>query len=316
MKSSKKIILLSIPIIILIVLFLIIKSFFVCNVSDKEAIILAKAFCNKMGITYSLEPLISYTSFDSPVINSRVKEVDFGEYLSEITIYINCRNEEVVYYDNKKIKESVRKKYKIPILITEPRNWPPFLSENKAKEIILSIANKISLPADVELSKLSLDKDYGYWIGYWERKHNGFPYDMDSIRIKIMAVDGEFYEYKKRYFGEPCPTEVKVTREEAIQEGWRQVTRLFKKVDWNKYKDAYEIGLVELKIVQPNVLFGKLTPIGSTKSRLAWVVVYGLKDRLDEHKMKEVDYMLSMTIKIDAATKKFLGGGINYADHD
>jgi hypothetical protein len=310
MKSSKKIILLSISIIILIALFLVIKSLFICNVSDKEAIALAKAFCNKMGVNCSQEPWIFDTDFVLPIKNSKVKMVDFGKNDKDISISISCHNKEVCFFANWKIKKSVFKKYNISSIITnEPRKWPPLLPESKSKEIIFTIANKIGLPSDVEFSKLSLDKYYGYWIGYWTRKHNGFPYELDFIEIKILAIDGEFYVYRKWFFGKPCPTEVKITKEEAIKEGWRQVTRVFTKVDWKNHKDDYRVKSAELKIVQPNVISGQFSSFLSTNSRLAWVLIYGLKEQPDERKLQEVDYMEQMTIKIDAATKEFLGGG-------
>lgn len=309
MKSRKKIIFLSIPIIILIILFLIIKTLFFCNVSDNEAIELAKAFCNKMGVKYSHEPWISDSMYETLILNSKVKIVEFGQKGdSIISIFVNCRNKEVVYFSNRKITESVYDKYNISSIITnEPRKFPPFLSESKAKEIIFSIAEKINLPSDAEFSKLSIDKNFGYWIGHWKRKYKGFFYDEDfnSITITIMAIDGEFYNYRKRFFGQPCPTNVKITREEAKKESWRQLNRIFSSKSWNEDKDIYEIKSDDLKIVQPNAFFGRFSPLYSTKSRLAWVVVYGFKKEPEEPTMLPE----RITVNIDAETKKFLGGG-------
>ncbi len=70
---------------------------------------------------------------------------------------------------------------------------------------------------------------------------------------------------------------------------------------------------VELKIVQPNVFLGYVIPIWKSKnSRLAWVVEYELRGEPDpmkyENKRADFNYHDKFVIKIDAATKKFLGG--------
>lgn len=286
------------------------KPTFSCAISDKEARASTKIFCNKMGIIFSQEPWVMETDYVWRIDNSEVKEVAFGErgdYRGFIKV--SCNDKEVVFYLNSELRNQIQKKFKISSITTEPHNWPPFLSEEKAKEIIFSIAKKIGSPPDVEFYQLGLDKENGIWSGNWIRKHNGYIYEKDGIRIEIMAVDGEFYSYSKSYYGKPCPTDVKVNKEDAINEGWQQIYRLFKEVNWNKQKPDYEIKSAELKIVQPNTLAGKIITHHSTESRLAWVVVYGLKIKPDRYKLAEVSYLQRMTIKIDAATKKFLGGG-------
>lgn len=281
-----------------------------CNLSDREAIDAAVSFYKKSGAILSNEPWVFRKNYILRMDNSEVKEVVIGERGDfKGFIKVACNNKEVVYYDNSDLEQRVRKKYKISNVTTEPRNWPPFLSENKAKEIIFSIARRIGFPPDVEFAQLGLDKENGTWSGYWHRKYNGYKYEIDSIRIQIMAVDGEFYSYGKTYFGKPCPTEVKVNKEEAVEEGWRNIARLFgKSVDWGKNKRDYEIKSAELQIIQPNTLAGQIVRQHSTESRLAWVIVFGLKTTPDPKKLDEVNYLKRIMIKIDAASKKFLGG--------
>lgn len=276
-----------------------------CNVSDEAAIASAKSFCKKVGISFSREP--SVTGVNESIIDgsSLTKQIEFGEKgNSKGSINVSCVTKDVQYYFNSELRDYVRKKYKIPSVTSEPHNWPPFLSEDKAKKIMFSVAKRIGLPPDVEFSQLSIDKENGKMSGKWVRKHNGYPYAGDGIRVEIMAVDGEFVFYSKNYSGKPCPTEIKVSKKEAIKESWRQIERLFgESSGWNRHEDDYEIKSAELKIIQPNVLDGRMVSRRSTESRLAWVIEYKLKNR-----GRREDSLLSITIKIDAGTKKFLGG--------
>ncbi len=294
--------------VLVVVLFFFIKTIFGCSISDKEAITKAKEFCSKMNVRFSQEPRIFDSHDARPILNAQVKEVAFGERgNAEIEIRINCRTRHVESFFNWGIRRQIKKKYNIPSVTTEPYNWPPFLSKREAKKIIYSFADKINIPADVEFYDLSLNKDDGVWRGWWIRKHNNYPYEKDGMGISILAVDGEFFSFGESFSGEPCPTEVEVSKEAAIEEGWRQIERLFSNVNWIKYKNEYAVTSADLKIVQPNVLFGRIVPFFSTKSRLAWTIVYELK-KLDKNTVVAVDFKHHMTIKIDAATRKLLGG--------
>ncbi len=286
------------------------KSTLACNMTDKDALSSAKNLCKKMGIDYSQEPWVLRTRYAWSIDNSEVKDVEFGKRGDyKISVDVNCATKEADAFFNWDIKRRVRKKYKISPVTTEPRNWPPFLSESKAKGKIFAIARKIGLPSDVEFSQLGLDKNNGYWTGDWKRKYMGYEYETDTISITIMAVDGELFSYYRNYYGKPCPTEVKVNKEEAIEQGWSEISRLFGKVVyWWKYKRDYEIKSAELRIVQPNTLAGQIVRQHSTESRLAWVIDYGLKTTPTPQKLNEVSYLQLITIKIDAATMKFLGG--------
>ncbi len=294
--------------IVTIGLFFFIRTILGCSISDKEAIAIAKDFCTKVNISFSQEPQVLDSHYIWLMLNAKVKDIAFGERgNTEKEIRVSCDKRQVVDFFDWAISRHVRKKYKVSSVTTEPHNWPPFLSESKAKETIFSVADKIGLPSDVEFSKLLLFKDEGIWKGWWIRKHNGYSYEDDRIEISIMAVDGELFIYGKTFRGKPCPTGVKINKVEATEEGWIHIKRIFPAVDWNKYQQAYKIKSAELKIVQPNVLAGKIIPWFSTKSRLAWKIIYELEpsgqDRLSAPEFKQ-----QIIIKIDAATKKFLGG--------
>ncbi len=275
-----------------------------CNISDQAAIRSANEFCKRLGIKFSKEPRILTTDYALTLTNSERKTVVFGErgYFKGF-IDVSCDNKEVDSYLNSEIRDKVRKKYNISPVTGGPHNGPPFLSEIEAKKKIFSIAKRVGLPPDVEFTQqLSIDKENGRISGQWRRKLNGYPYEDNRIQIEIMAVDGEFISYSRMYYGKNCPTEVKVTKEEAIKEGLKQIDRLFHPIPWSFRRHV--IYSAELKIVQPNTLAGKIVRQHSTESRLAWVLQYELKNA-DNRKAESLQMV---KIIIDAATKKFLGG--------
>ncbi|NVN98430.1 MAG: hypothetical protein HXX17_03830 [Geobacteraceae bacterium] len=276
-----------------------------CNVSDKEALTTAKNFCRKVNVKFSSEPVVRRVNESIVDGRAMTKQVEFGEKgQSKGSFKIGCNDKDVVFYLNSETIDHVWNKYSIPKVTTKPHNWPAFLSENEAKEIMLSNLNKIGMPQGVEFAGIDIDKQNGRMSGRWVKKYKGFPYEGDGIIIGIMAVDGEFVSYSKSYYGKPCPTEVNVNKAEAIKEGWKQIERLFGgQSDWNRHEDDYEIKSAELKIVQPNVLAGRIVSRRSPESRLAWVIEYKLKDKL-----KQADSLLLLKMKIDAGTRKFLGG--------
>lgn len=285
------------------------KATFGCRITDDKALIEVKNFLPKVGIQNTQVPWILDTSFTRPILNSRVKEVALGARGDfKRNLEVSCNNGEVVSFFNWVARDNLIKKYNISTNTNIPPKWPKFLNENDARIAILRYANMIGLPADVAYVDCRLEKHDGYWRGSWKRMLNGYAYEEDAVDIQILAVSGELFSYYKRYDGKPCPTEVHVTKEQAIEEGWLQIQRLFGKVDWNKYKQDYEIKSAELKIVQPNTLLGRMFLWHSTESRLAWVIEYRLKVEPDMQKLIDVKYLTQITIKIDAATKKFLGG--------
>lgn len=69
------------------------------------------------------------------------------------------------------------------------------LSEAEAKEAIVGLASRIALPPDFELNTIKLDKKDGFWVGNWKRKYRGYPFEKDSISIRIREGDDEFFSY-------------------------------------------------------------------------------------------------------------------------
>lgn len=155
---------------------------------------------------------------------------------------------------------------------------------------------------------MSLDKTYnGAWIGHWKRVHNGYLYENDSLSVAIMAINGEFYSYAKHFLGKPCSTDVKIPKDRAIEVSRGKVSDLLRGDMAKKHLQDFVVTSSELKIIQPNTIFGFLTPFHSTDSRLAWVVTYSLPSN-DLKLAEEVNFSDKFVIKVDAATGKVIGG--------
>lgn len=277
------------------------------SVSNEEAIRITKGYCQKMGVAsdpWDGEPWVLARK-NGMFISDKIIEVVVGKRkYFKIIATVDCVDKQVTQFINSGIKEKVFGKYKIDRDNRKPRKWPTFLPESRAKEIIFALADKIYLPKDIELSKVQINEEDGTWNAAWIRKHNGYVYEENYVCISIMAVDGEFYSYVKRFQGKPCSTEVKITKEEAIQKGWKKVSNYLDYV-----KLGYEVESAELKIVQPNAFFGFVLPMWkSKKSRLAWVINYAPKKPLGDSKRMETGYHDRFVIKIDADNKSFLGG--------
>ena len=301
------------------------------HISDDEAVKIASTFLTKAGIPYSSQPHIEnlkkpempffFNVLDFVLGNivfnhNNGKKVIVGEELKEDHYLSINDSKEVGYYSNRKIEKEVYKKYNISPDNRKPRNWPTLLTESKAKELAVYYANKIGLPKDVEFSQMYLNLQYnGTWDATWIRKLNGYPYEGDSCHVSIMAIDGELHSYNKRFSGKPCPTVVKVTKEEAIEKGWEKVTSIFNSEKSKKVKNEYDVTSSELMIVQPNVFLGRVIPNvfwKSKNSRLAWVIRYRLKAEPTvngyESKLYQFGHHGDFKIYVDAANKRILGG--------
>lgn len=283
---------------------------FSCTLTDKEAIQITKKFCGMMNVAIDSEPWVLGKRREHLIMFDQVKEVVVGPRGSfTVSVDVNCNNKEVLRFDHLKVRDQEFAKYNIPVDNRKPRNWPTLLTENKAKEIAYSYANKIGLPQDVVFSRMSLDKTYnGTWNAHWQRIHNGYPYEDGSLTISVMAIDGEFYSYGKFFQGKPCPTDVKVSKEKAIEVGRNRVLKMLPDDKANKHIKDYVVTSSELKIVQPNAIFGFITPFHWANSRLAWVVTYTLGDTNNFKSVEDVNFADRFIIKIDAATGSVIGG--------
>lgn len=282
---------------------------FNCNVSDDNAIKIFKTFCNKIGIKREAEPWVLRTYKDNIFFGNKLKQVVIGNKGSfKQTIEIACSNKDIVGCSDLEQRNRVFRKYNIKVNDPKGSSWPQFLSEDQASRTLLSFAAKIGLTKDVEHPEIILDRKNCEWIAKWKRSYNGFPYENDIIRLDIMAVDGSFYSYGKHFVGRPCPTEVKISEEQAIEIGRNKVLNTLVDAKAKKHIRDYVVSSSQLKIIQPNAVFGFFTPYYRSKSRLAWVVTYSLRDNNNLKLGEDVNFADRFVIKIDAATGKVIGG--------
>jgi len=277
-----------------------------CDLPDEKAIEMSETFSKRVGVG------IGSNSWVSGKLLERLKRVMYRRngHL-EVSVDIDCGNKEVISFVNLKLRDQVFNKYEISMDNRKPRNWPAILPENKAKEIVFSYANRIGLPQDVKFSHMRLDKiDSGTWNAHWKRMHNGYPYEDGSLSIGIMAIDGEFFSYGKFFRGKPCPTDVKIPKEKAIAVGRNKISSLMSDEKAKRHLQDYVVSSSELKIVQPNAVFGFLTPFHRSNSRLAWVVTYSLPSN-DPKLAEDVNFADKFVIKVDAATGKVIGGSLS-----
>ncbi|GAB7028537.1 hypothetical protein [Geotalea toluenoxydans] len=296
---------------VLVVIVVIVFRIFDCQITDKEAIKLAKNFYSKMGVDYTTEPVLEPISLGKLVaFGPKSKVLTDDEINKKIVTVINCESGEVAHFANHGLLYETLGKYTETIDNKKQIiKWPPILSEHKAKEILQSLAQKIDLPQDVEYSDLRLDKDNAIWTAHWKRKLNGIPYENDYVNVSIMATDGRFYGFNKWLKGKPCPTGVKISQDEAIKTAYERFADFFPKEKWSKNKDKFELKSAELKIVQDKSLWQKVLGL-SGNSRLAWVVVYDTKPGMETETIEILRKDQSF-IKVDAISKAIISTEIN-----
>lgn len=268
--------------------------FSLSGLSDKDAIEIAKRFYQKTGVRVTSESWVD--SHWLIELMTGEKEVVLGERKRHFSILtLSTKTEEVASFTLLQWKEAA----------AEKQNQVA-LSESEAKETIIGLASKIGLPGDFELNTITLDKKDGLWGGIWKRKYHGYPFEKDMISIGIRKSDGEFFSYWKSSSGRPCPTDVVVTRENAQEIARNKVHSLL--ADERAHLQDYVVSSPELKIVQPNAVFGRFFPYHRAGSRLAWVVMYTVIDSKQDLTIGNANFKEWFVIKIDAATGKVIGG--------
>jgi len=281
------------------------------GLSDVAAIAAAEEFCRRLEVAPVGRPWVRQngTNLMDLLLDKRhERDVVYSEGRGDgISLAVECRSREVIWYSNRDVQRRVMKKFGISPNNMKPRNWPPFLPEQQAGTIINQLAGKIGLPGDMVFDRVNLDSKEGIWRGHWTRRTAGYPYEDSHVSIEIMAVDGEFIGYRTNYGGTPCPTVVKISREVALETAWQRAAALFDRELWDRNRHLYRVTSAELMIVHPNTLFSRLIPLWhSDDYRLAWVVHITLDGGEDE--LARMGHHHAMTYKIDAATGRVIGG--------
>lgn len=282
-----------------------------CKISDKEAIAISESFLKQNGISKHKQIMVDHSHLGQCLTlfcpsRASIKRLTTGDDFLAPYLFINCRNGEITrYYDNETSPDSaVKVNPKEDYLEKKTK----FLSEQQAKNIIELLAGNLNIPRDMEFSKIEKKENNSRisWEASWIRKNNGYRYEEDNIKLRITGNTGQLIEYAKEYWGTPCPTETKITKEQAIAIGWKRVP----KVIWDspykkKAKKFYDVGSVELLIVQPQpyIFVPCARPLFiHNKSRLAWVIYYIFKG--DDFLLRDHP----VEVRIDAITGQLIGG--------
>jgi hypothetical protein len=275
------------------------------TVSTQEAVGAAQAFCKKFNLacsglpimvkyfpvgflskvgpnhysvvhafhSYSNDPHGLYICYGDNEIKS-AKDIEDRQPVC----FVIGNTKEVGVYANQSIHSFQYRKYYSKSL--NRAIWPEFMSEAKARKILIFIASKLSIPDDMVFDRMEKNEEWGVWNTVWLRKTNGYIFEGDAISISIMGQTGEFIGYTKTYRGVPCPTEVKISKEQALNVGWEKLRRVLPWKIKNKAKDIYKTES-ELMIIQTNK-FGKSSiPAKLNGSRLSWVVKYNFTGGLE-----------------------------------
>lgn len=260
----------------------------ILQITPKEAISKAEEFCKRFNLQCSSPSIEERFQIGGTTTYLKIHNIwgstykPFGVYVSMyekslaseglrdpyLYVSIGGNSKEVEFYNNVAIYQFYNfKKYR-------GIDWPEFMPVEKAMSEFNSLARKLALPEDMVFENLEKDKNHGIWTAYWLRKKNGYWYEGDAITIEIMGVTGEFIGYTKTYRGVPCSTEVKVSKDQAIELAWKKMSKKVPRKIRDKVKDVYKIKKAELLIIQTNKLERSSVPVTIEGSKLAWVIEY------------------------------------------
>lgn len=242
-----------------------------CLVSNEQAVAKTREFLNKIGLTFQDSPRvkdISLSNIDYPGIR-HLKDVTYGysDGRMKVRFYVGCESGEVENYD-------------------DVENWEdnfPFSAKKEPRECkktIELLAHQISIPSDMHFEKVERDWRKGIWVGEFVRIRGGYRYELDNVAIGISDKTRKIALYRKIYFGQSCPTEIKINKDAAIKMASTEFQKfIFGSVRSNSDK-LYALN-EQLLIVQPErseraLGVGQIVnpPLKEKSSRLAWIIRY------------------------------------------
>jgi hypothetical protein len=285
------------------------------NLSGNDVIGLANSLADRLNVKHNHQLSVKPKGIvETLLLGTDTLPVVISDN-NKLLAFVSSKNREVTQLNNPEAMDGVLDKLGPEYRKTLPPFWKKdkpelFMEENQARKILLELANKIGLPSDVEGPEILLNKDYGHWIAKWKRKYNGYTFDKDYVSVSIIAVNGEFDGYSKSYKAQPCPTDVKIQRQQAVEKAFKVFVEYFPKDKWEKNKDKFELISADLRIVKPDEYWRRLTPFGDAESRLAWVVVFDVKKGQETETIGVLNKDKSI-INVDAATARILSSEIN-----
>jgi hypothetical protein len=304
----KKIMVTALSVLLLVLSVYCLKIYLKCELTDKEVKGVIQEFCTKMNIAFQKDNFLD-NKYQSIRIGEGFTEVVVGhanerKYIAKI----NCKTKELVHFTRNGILQSYRNKYMINVGTVRQIKWPSFIEENKAKDLLVSLANHIGLPDGAELAEVSLDKNDGIWVAKWKKIYRGVAYENFCMAVAILAVDGEFYSFNKSIEREPSPTEVKIGRPEAISIAYKRFVSYFSNEEWEKNKDIFELKSAELNYAITDTVINQI--IHNDRPRLVWVIVFDAKNNMGRNTIGVLIKDKSI-IKVDPKTGKILSQSIN-----
>jgi len=156
----------------------------------------------------------------------------------------------------------------------------------------------------LKLKEIFLTSEQDEYVLTWYRTYNDYEFKSEGVVMYLDSITGDILSINNIYEGvAKCPTEVKITKEEAIEiarKEWGGARR-----EGNYVLVIGTVESAELKIVHPNYFWKYHEFRNENRTRLAWVIIFTEGHRLKE---KEAKYDSSVLFYIDASTGEVLGG--------
>lgn len=274
-----------------------------CLVSDEQAVAATEKFMNKIGLPFQGSPIvkdISLSNVGYPGIRN-LKEVIYGYPSGKMKVRFNVGCESGVVED-----------------FADVENWEdnfPYSAKKEpsnTKKAIESLAKQIDIPSDMHFEKVEYDWRKGVWVGKFVRIRDGYKYDLDNVAIGILGRTGKIALYKKIYFGQGCPTKIKIQKDEAVRIAGAEFHKaIFGLVKF--FSDQLYDRNERLLIVQPERPEWALgvgqevnPPLKEKPSRLAWVIRYDFTGGIKPPRIEEMSPQEEHSIAAYLSKREFL----------
>jgi hypothetical protein len=219
----------------------------------------------------------------------------------ELYVSIDCVAKQVWFFGNSQQKARLRKQYRLkPIVTDQPYPWPTVITKEEAVAKGQAYARALQLPESVVFTQAVYNAPRGLWQLGWNRKQGEYVFEDQYAYMALLGVDGSLETYKADYGAPVEESELRVSQEDAVEEGWRQVVRRWGvKPEW---RDAYEAQAFLLYMRPWKVSFW---PIPQRSARLAWKVWFQKKKEIVGKQLVGVQFYIAY---IDAENKQYLAG--------
>ncbi len=262
------------------------NSTVICK-NEEFYIKIAKKFCNKFHIAYVLE--------EKPTVKGG--QAMFGQDIAEVNFHDTFQIRQTCV--DREVLEYVDRKYYIY------NNWikkgsAQFIYKEQAKDIVDSIAQKISIPSDMVFDTITRNAINGFYTARWVRQVNGYKYMPHKIEITIDGVEGRKYERRFiRYFKTFVGNKPAINKGDALVLAWRHYRNSVKDLSeetWWKLKNRYKIN-IDFRYV----LFEDIYNSKEQHGRLSWVINFQYIDKTVkklENKPKYIIPYFSMAVDV------------------